>query len=222
MSLIHLLPVLGTFLYVNMPKTYSPDPHDLRDFSIVHNLGLAVFSGYTCWSLGCLLWRDGFQHGHMIYFSDPAYDRLMFWFYLSKYYEYMDTFLLYMKKKQPIYLQKFHHVGAVICWHLCYVYKVDTVVLGTFFNSAVHTIMYSYYLLSLFNLRLGFIKPWITGIQLVQLSSGVAYSIYYYYPPVETWWNYSIILFFDAYIIVLISLFVDFFVKTYGKRSIPV
>jgi hypothetical protein len=58
----------------------------------------------------------------------------------------MDTFLLYLHGKTPIFLQKYHHIGAVISWHLVYVYKVDAIWLPSLANSFVHTVMYSYYL----------------------------------------------------------------------------
>ena len=35
-------------------------------------------------------------------------------FYFSKYYEYLDTWLVRAKGRQPIYLQKYHHIGAAM------------------------------------------------------------------------------------------------------------
>jgi preprotein translocase subunit SecY len=44
-----------------------------------------------------------------------------------------------------------------------------------------------------------------------------------YYPPVETWLNYGIILFFVAYVAVLVYLFSQFYVHNYlhPKKSSP-
>jgi hypothetical protein len=216
------IPILGTALYISMPKNYYPDTTLLWRFSILHNLGLAIFSGYTYYRLCTLLHNDGwFQSGHMVYLREGSeYDSLIFWFYISKYYEYMDTFILYMNKKKPIFLQKYHHIGAVICWHLCYNYKVDAIIIGSLLNSGVHTVMYSYYLLSLYKIRLPYIKPWITIGQLVQLVSGAFITTIVYFPPIETNINYTIILLFDIYIIGLVYLFSDFYQKSYCKKDI--
>ena len=217
----HLLPIMGTCLYLNWPKNIRINSNLLYFLSILHNMGLAIFSGYTCMSLCKLMSNDTNKIGHMIYLNNTyitKYDSFIFWFYISKYYEYLDTILLYMQNKKPIFLQKFHHVGAVICWHLCYYYKVDAIIVGTILNSGVHTIMYTYYLLSLLKIRLTHLKPLITTGQLAQLISGNMYS-FVYYPPVETWKNYSIILFFNLYINVLIYLFFKFYLDNYVNKK---
>lgn len=40
------------------------------------------------------------------YFQYEDFDRIIFYFYLSKYYEFFDTFLLYMKGKDPIFFNR--------------------------------------------------------------------------------------------------------------------
>jgi hypothetical protein len=215
---IHLLPIIGTVFYLNWPKHLRIHPIALYYFSVIHNFGLAIFSGYTCFALSKYLYEDGNPIGHMILLNDKIvtkYDSLIFWFYISKYYEYLDTILLYMQNKNPIFLQKFHHVGAVICWHLTYYNKVDAIVVGTIFNSGIHTVMYSYYLLTLLKIRLTSLKPLITSGQIIQLIAGNVYGSIFYYPPIETWSNYIIILLFDLYIIVLIFLFSKFYYNSY-------
>jgi len=218
----HLLPIIGTYFYVNWPKSIRINSTLLYFLSIIHNTGLAVFSGYTCLSLTKLLYNDGIQFGHMIYLNDTyvtKYDGLIFWFYISKYYEYLDTILLYMQNKKPIFLQKYHHMGAVICWHLCYFYKVDAVIIGSLLNSGIHTIMYTYYLLSLLKIKLTYLKPFITSGQILQLVCGNIYSIACYYPPVEKMWNYSIIIFTNVYVFILTYLFYQFYLENYINKK---
>ena len=218
----HLLPIIGTIFYLNWPKNMRINSNVLFYLSVLHNFGLAFFSGYTFTSLCNLMYNDGNQIGHMIFLNDKVvtkYDSLIFWFYISKYYEYFDTILLYMQNKNPIFLQKFHHIGAVICWHLSYYYKVDAIIIGTILNSGVHTVMYTYYMLSLFKIKLAALKPFITTGQIIQLVVGNVYSAIYYYPPTETWWNYSIILFFDVYICVLVYLFLEFYLHSYSQKN---
>jgi hypothetical protein len=137
---------------------------------------------------------------------------------MSKYYEFFDTFLLYLNGKSPIFLQKYHHIGAVVCWHLSYVYKVDAVWLSSICNSFVHTLMYSYYLGCLLKInQIRFIKKYITSLQLAQLLSGHYHTLVKYKPPVETNFRYSIILIADAYVCGLILMFSVFYYKNYMK-----
>jgi len=151
--------------------------------------------------------------------SQPYIKNLIFWFYISKYYEYFDTFLLYLKGRNPIFLQKYHHIGAVICWHLCYNNNVDMIIYGTLLNSGVHSIMYFYYLMTLFKINIRGMRMYITTLQILQLSVGGFCGLYYYYPPIETKYNYGIIIFFNTYIVGLLYLFGEFMVLNYFYKK---
>jgi hypothetical protein len=224
---VHLFPILGTVFYIetsHVLKTVSFDSKRLNTpvyyFSLVHNLGLAGFSFFTFRELCAIIWTQGITAGHTIYMSQPYVKSLIFWFYISKYYEYFDTFLLYVKGRDPIFLQKYHHIGAVICWHLCYVYNVDMIVFGTILNSGVHTIMYSYYFSTLLKLNIRAMRMYITSLQIVQLLTGVITGSYYYMPPIETYWNYYIIMIFNAYVAGLLYLFGKFMVENYFSTKV--
>jgi len=204
------------YKYFDRLNKLDIDKNILFLLSNIHNGGLSVFSLYIFISLSRIIWLHGihFQSGY--YFNIAEFDRLALVFYVSKYYEFADIALVLLQKKNPLFLQKFHHIGAVICWHLCYVYKIDAIWTANLINSLIHTIMYSYYLLSLYKIpHIKKIKVLITGLQLIQLSSFVLLCPYAYYPPVESLFNYSIIMFFNAYICILIALFLDFSLKTY-------
>jgi GNS1/SUR4 family len=224
-----IIPLVGTCFYLTASQFLREKFRDpvnqklvekpLHYFSILHNAALALFSGYTCWSLCSVLWKQGIIHGHNIYMSQPFIKSVIYLFYMSKYYEYIDTFLIYMKGRNPIFLQKYHHVGAAICWYLCYEYNVDMIIFGTILNSGVHSVMYSYYLMTLLKWNVRGIRMYITSGQMVQLITGASYGIYYYYPPVETTSNYWIIIFFNVYIYGLIYLFGQFMVDNYQSTK---
>jgi hypothetical protein len=224
----HFFPIVGTIVYIKISsflKTFFSTVDkkkfetSLYYFSLVHNAGLAGFSFFTCKELGTIVYRQGIMAGNNIYMSDPYVKSLIFWFYISKYYEYFDTFLLYVKGKDPIFLQKYHHIGAVICWHLSYVYDVDMVIFGTILNAGVHTIMYSYYLSTLFKVNIRGLRMYITTMQIAQLTAGLFTGTYYFFPPVETYRNYAVILVFDAYIAGLLYLFGKFMVENYFSQK---
>jgi hypothetical protein len=157
------------------------------------------------------------------YFHLPGIQSLLYLFYLSKYYEYMDTILLLANGKKPIFLQKFHHCGAVVVWHLAYVFSFDGLFFASLINSGIHSVMYLYYLMSMFqNMRpmIRNLKIYITSIQVGQLVFGFVALPYYYY-DIESRTNKTVILLFDLYIGCLIILFVKFMVDSYFvKKSI--
>lgn len=229
----HLFPLLGIGLYLCYPTSFRIPADLLHRISVLHNFLLMGFSAWTFLSLCKILYRDGLGFGTVYYFQNlhqplplfssltgRTFDEVIYLFYLSKYYEFFDTFLLYLQGKQPIFLQKFHHIGAVIVWHLCYVYKVDAIWISSLVNSFVHTIMYGYYLGCLLKINaVRRIKQWITTMQLVQLCIPSVIAIWKYYPPAETPFNYGIIVFFVAYVAVLVYLFSQFYSTNYLQKK---
>lgn len=216
----HITPLLAIAGYIAYPKELRINSFLLHFLSIIHNGILVVFSGWTFISLSQILYSDGIVFKHNYYFQNSKFDKIIYLFYISKYYEFFDTFLLYLNGKTPILLQKYHHMGAVICWHLGYYYKVDSVWIPSIANSFVHTIMYSYYLgclLKINNIR--FIKKYITSLQLTQLIIPNFICLYFYMPPIETKLNYNIIKIFVLYVSVLIVLFSQFYYNNYIKMK---
>jgi len=227
--MLNITPVIGTIFYLYVSKILKnsflnsnnqiANSKTLYYFSVTHNTILVSFSFYTFVSLCSVLFNQGFLAGHDIFMSQPNIKNLIFWFYISKYYEYFDTFLLYLKGRNPIFLQKYHHIGAVICWHLCYNNNVDMIIYGTLLNSGVHSIMYFYYLMTLFKINIRGMRMYITTLQILQLSVGGFCGLYYYYPPVETLYNYEIIIFFNIYIVGLLYLFGEFMFLNYFYKK---
>jgi len=187
--------------------------------SVIHNGLLVAFSAWTFISLSQILYNDGIVLQSNYYFQNPQFDTVIYWFYISKYYEFFDTFLLYLNGKSPIFLQKYHHIGAVICWHLTYVYKVDCVWIPSIANSFVHTIMYSYYLGCLLKInQVRFIKKYITTLQLCQLFSTML-SCNVLYTQVETTMNVYLMWIVNVYNIGLLVCFIEFYNRNYIEHK---
>lgn len=212
----HIVPIIAITAYVNYPKNIRINPTLLYFISIVHNLFLVLFSAWSFFSLSSFLYNDKIVFQSNYYFQNPDFDRIIFYFYISKYYEFVDTFLLYLNNKTPIFLQKYHHIGAVLCWHLTYLYKVDGVFIATLLNSFVHMIMYSYYLGCLLKIdKIRIIKSYITRLQLCQLIPQPLCLVLY---KNETTFNYTILYFFTAYSCILVLLFSHFYYKNYIQQ----
>lgn len=216
----NIIPVVAIGGYMAYPKQLRINPSLLYYLSVIHNGLLVSFSAWTFISLAQILYSDGIVFHANYYFKNPHFDTIIYYFYLSKYYEFFDTFLLYLNGKTPIFLQTYHHIGAVLSWHLLYVYKIDGVWMSTICNSFVHTIMYSYYLGCLLKInQVRFIKRYITSLQIAQLLCGHYHIIVKYKPPVETYFNYSILLLTEIYVCVLVMLFAHFYYNTYMKQK---
>lgn len=216
--MFHLFyPIALNIFYIYFPKKeiHVSNPKYIFFFSLIHNSFLHIFSMYTFVSLSTILFRNGITAKRQYYFQIEGVDSLLFWFYLSKYYEFIDTFILYAKKKEPFFLQKYHHIGATFMWHLGYIYKFDGILFSSLLNSGLHSIMYVYYICSFFfAFKIKKYKVFITTLQVGQLVYGSVALPWYFY-NIESVENKICILFFDCYIFVLLLLFVHFMYMNY-------
>lgn len=62
-------------------------------------------------------------------------------FYISKFYEVVDTFIIIAKGKQSSFLQTYHHAGVMLCMWASVRYASPPALVGIIFNSAIHTLM---------------------------------------------------------------------------------
>jgi hypothetical protein len=221
--MLHIIfPALSSWLYWKISKKSFPQvsPKCIEYFSIIHNTILHLFSSYVFCNLLLTLYFNGITAGRQFYLQIEYVDNIVFLFYLSKYYEYIDTCLIYVKQKEPIFLQKFHHLGAVIIWHIGYIYKFDGIFFASLLNSGVHSFMYLYYLLTIVKPKyvdmnkLKNYKIYLTTIQVSQLVYGF-YALPYYYYNLETTQNKIVIWICDIYIFILIVLFCQFMIHNY-------
>jgi hypothetical protein len=213
----HIMPLVAIAAYLAYPKHLRINPTLLYLLSVIHNGLLLAFSAWTFVSLSQILYKNGIVFKSNYFFQNPNFDTVIYWFYISKYYEFLDTFLLYLNGKSPIFLQKYHHIGAVVCWHMSYVYKADGIWIPSIMNSFVHTIMYSYYLGCLLKInQVRFIKKYITLLQLTQLFFGMLMGNAFYL-QIETAVNVMIINMMNVYNIGLLICFMQFYYRNYIK-----
>lgn len=70
-------------------------------------------------------------------------------FYLSKFYEVLDTFIILAKGKQSSTLQTYHHAGAMMCMWAGIRYMAAPIWMFAFVNAGIHAMMVSTSCLSL-------------------------------------------------------------------------
>ncbi|KAK1751866.1 fatty acid elongase [Echria macrotheca] len=99
-------------------------------------------------------------------------------FYLSKFYEVLDTFIILAKGKFSSTLQTYHHAGAMMCMWAGIRYMSAPIWMFVFVNSGIHAMMYTYYTVTAFNIRVPiFIKRSLTTMQITQFLVGASYAM---------------------------------------------
>ncbi|KAF8863813.1 hypothetical protein BDZ45DRAFT_670045 [Acephala macrosclerotiorum] len=98
-------------------------------------------------------------------------------FYLSKFYEVLDTLIILAKGKKSSTLQTYHHAGAMLCMWAGIRYMSPPIWMFVFVNSFIHTLMYTYYTLTAFAVPVPMaLKRSLTTIQIAQFLVGSSYA----------------------------------------------
>ncbi|KAL0930842.1 GNS1/SUR4 family protein [Colletotrichum truncatum] len=99
-------------------------------------------------------------------------------FYLSKFYEVLDTFIILAKGKLSSTLQTYHHAGAMMCMWAGIRYMSAPIWMFVLVNSFIHAMMYTYYTITAFNIRVPMaIKRTLTTLQITQFLVGASYAM---------------------------------------------
>ncbi|KXS94384.1 hypothetical protein AC578_6582 [Pseudocercospora eumusae] len=105
---------------------------------------------------------------------------LAFWgwmFYVSKFYEVVDTAIIIAKGKRSKTLQTYHHSGAMLCMWAGIRYMSPPIWMFVFVNSFIHALMYTYYTLSALGYRSPTVlKRTLTSMQIAQFLWGASYA----------------------------------------------
>lgn len=205
----------------------------LKTLMVVHNAVMSVFSmvvfaktfSIVFQGLSSMPFRDFIED------SDGAILRQlsnwMWLFYISKYYEMVDTAILFQSNKTSTFLQMYHHAGAVIaCW-LVSISESSSGWIWVVLNSFIHSLMYCYYALTVFGVRPPF-KRVLTFLQIGQFFSGLVFCLLYVRNPNIfsknpdiRMYQYAALAFNVVYVAGLIYLFLVFERETYGKSRVP-
>jgi len=140
-------------------------------------------------------------------------------FYLSKYYEFIDTFILMWKRKRISFLQKFHHIGAVVGMWILLTTRTHTSYNGMLPNSFIHSFMYFYYTMSVLKIKVPF--KWImTAMQMMQFVGIYLFGFWELYHSQCLRFGDRLAIWYHAvYVMILFLLFAWFWHKTYSKKA---
>ena len=153
--------------------------------------------------------------------NTKSQEHFMFIHMLSKLIDFMDTFIIILKKKsekQLTFLHLYHHstIGIIWCYLIVNKYAFGSITFGALLNSFVHCIMYTHYLILSLKLKNPF-KKYVTIIQIIQFMLCILHSILF--PIFETVNNgpWQLQLFYQTTMMIL---FLNFSKKAYGKKKV--
>ncbi|PHH83030.1 hypothetical protein CDD82_3832 [Ophiocordyceps australis] len=141
------------------------------------SIGQPAQSGMDPSSMG-RIWNEGLAYYGWI-------------FYLSKFYEVLDTLIILAKGKSSSTLQTYHHAGAMICMWAGMRYMSAPIWMFVLVNSFIHSLMYTYYTLTAFGVKVPVgVKRALTSMQITQFLVGATYAMAHsflqYLVPVTT------------------------------------
>lgn len=171
------------FIYVNsilLLKIYmnNKNPYELKLALNIYNIIQILLNLYMIYGLKNIITFNNIFGLNIIYTNNIDYYVKIH--YLSKYFDFLDTFFIILRKKnnQLSFLHIYHHMSVPIIWGFMIIegHGNGTASFGCLINSLIHMIMYSHYLYT----SLGFNNPFkkfITQAQLCQFFLFVIHSI---------------------------------------------
>jgi len=224
LCLSYLISVFVLNLYMQNKK-----PWDLKLFRILHNAFLCFGSFVMVLGMLTELFKV-YQKGGVesLVCDTKGYQlqgNLYNWYYvffLSKFYEFLDTYILILRKKPITFLHCFHHfITAYVCWLGLYdqtAIQWSVIVM----NGTVHVFMYYYYLAVSFNSDLWW-KKYLTTMQITQFCLDLVIATPFFYHELVLGNNCSgtpMVMGFTCSVLAsFLILFINFFRHTYKKSD---
>ncbi|OAF64308.1 hypothetical protein A3Q56_07985 [Intoshia linei] len=213
-------------LYMKDRKEYA-----LKKFLRIYNCALVIASAYIC--IQILTNSPNTDKGFVCrkinvskeYNRDYRLASAIYWYHITKYVEFIDSFLFILRKKfnQLSVLHRFHHSSMpLLSWISLYYIPSASVVPGIFLNSFIHFLMYSYYFFSSFGPKYTkylWWKRYLTRLQIAQFFIIVFLSVQGIMKRCFSTGGVVYAIIMSTYNIVLICLFSNFYVKSYFNRN---
>ncbi|XP_038210601.1 elongation of very long chain fatty acids protein 7-like [Zerene cesonia] len=230
-SPIPLLAVVVSYLFflkIGPRLMKNRPPLQITKLVSYYNAAQVVLAAMICIKVFKLnIFRDGIIYAGCRYPSNtqnPLLLDLGWWYFFAKFTELLDTvfFVLRKKDKQLTFLHVYHHViMALYSWsYLKFAAGGEGAILALL-NSAVHVVMYTYYLMSglgpKFQKYLWW-KKYVTKMQLIQFMLMLTYCAWTYYSP-RCQYATGFTFFISSNVVIFLVLFLNFYTKSYKGRS---
>ncbi|XP_065575611.1 very long chain fatty acid elongase 7-like isoform X2 [Artemia franciscana] len=201
-------------------------PYELKEVLFMYNLFQVLFSAW--------MFLKGFQYGWWDKYSfrcEPldttnsytgiGMASICWWYLVSKFTEFLDTVFFIMRKKfnQVSVLHVIHHAGMPLAvWWGVKFYPGGHLTFFGVFNTFVHVVMYTYYLLSSLGPQVQKYLWWkkhLTGLQLLQFIAVFIHSAQTFFSDCDVPKLFPVII--CSYAMMFIILFSNFYIKSYTK-----
>jgi len=153
--------------------------------------------------------------------ASPPLAKLLWLFYVSKVFDFADTFFIIMGKKwkQLSFLHVYHHMSVFsFYWLNARVNYDGDIYLTIILNGAIHMMMYSYYFLAIHTRDIWW-KKYMTTAQLIQFCIMMAQSTKMLYSGAEcTNLPPRVTATYLVYILSIFGLFMHFFFQSYASK----
>lgn len=227
-SVLGLIFIYLCVIHIGSKLMENYKPFRMKAVLLLYNAVLVILSLYT--------FKEAFVSSYLSNYSytcqpvdytlNPLSIRMagaLWWFFFLKVIELLDTVFIILRKKsdQITFLHVYHHCTMLCIWWVAakYVPGGETFI-AVLVNCIVHTIMYTYYGLSVLGDR---VKPYLwwkrylTQIQMIQflIVAGHACFGLYHRCPFPGWMFFWGVV----YLITLFALFANFYIKTYFRKQ---
>ena len=202
-------------------RAYPGDGIKLYGVAFLYNIAQVMLCSYMCIEAVIVAKRSNFNLVCNSYDAKhPPMANVLWLFYASKVLDFVDTFFIVIGKKwkQLSFLHVYHHTTIFLFyWLNLHVNYDGDIYLTIVLNGAIHTIMYTYYFVSMHTRDIWW-KKYLTLAQLVQFTCMNAQAIYMFVtgcsatPPRVT-------AIYFVYIISLFILFLQFFMSSYVPKK---
>ncbi|MBN3315839.1 ELOV2 protein, partial [Atractosteus spatula] len=221
LTLVYLVIVYFGPLYMKNRPAYS-----LKGVLIAYNFAVTMLSLYMLIELILATWQGGYklqcQNLDSAGGADIRVAKVLWWYYFSKLIEFLDTIFFVLRKKnsQISFLHVYHHASMFnIWWCVMNWIPCGQSFFGPTLNSFIHVLMYSYYGLSTIPSMHKYLwwKKYLTQAQLIQFLLTITHTLSAAVVPCG--FPLGCLLFQSSYMLTLVILFVNFYVKTYKKKT---
>jgi len=119
---IYLVFSKSLFSLIRESFNLKPKGGIIDQFTIVHSALLALYSAWTCYYSCSIVYNFMIENQYSLnaamcdvngtMWVDRGFSFWAYHFYISKFYEFLDTWIIILKGKKVSFLQEFHHAGT--------------------------------------------------------------------------------------------------------------
>eukprot|EP00635_Sarcinochrysidales_sp_CCMP3193_P003353 CAMPEP_0118910148 /NCGR_PEP_ID=MMETSP1166-20130328/12415_1 /TAXON_ID=1104430 /ORGANISM="Chrysoreinhardia sp, Strain CCMP3193" /LENGTH=282 /DNA_ID=CAMNT_0006849601 /DNA_START=18 /DNA_END=866 /DNA_ORIENTATION=+ len=195
----------------------------LYGLAFLYNIVQMMLCSYMCIEAAAVAFRNGYSLVCNTFdATTPAMSHVLWLFYISKVLDFMDTFFILVGKKwkQLSFLHVYHHFSIfLVYWLNLHVNYDGDVYLTIALNGFIHTVMYTYYFVSMHTRDIWW-KKFLTLAQLAQFTCMNTQAAYILFTPGCSQSPPRVTKFYFAYIMSMFVLFMHFYLSSYSNKGV--